>query len=263
MDEKPEPVEKRRKPGRASILTVLGIILAVITIAFRDPIEGALTWIENADKSLAAKLETVTIGFLADDFYERLNSCEYSYLFICTVKDRKEGKCITSVQIGNSNVCLQAETECSHLTRSFCPAPKFFDTHLLYYPWFAVMGVELIPKLPDAIWFVLVQRFHQGVWPFTLIVLFIAICGIGWGFAWRFLKDTPFPLMYRLASIIVLPCLVSVGFLAVQQLLLLVANAVGAAIQAILAVLAAVGGGHRAYELGEMAYKIKKELPEK
>ena len=133
-----------------------------------------------------------------DEIYSRVMSCNYEYLFICVPNDRP---CLSKIELPNTNpVCLRYQDQ---------DYSKVGD-------W-----LSMIVHLPDALTYLLVQRWQRGPLEFSLATLFVL------GVLAAIVAAARSGLVHIPLAIVGAPILISIVFWIIQLLLSVVSAGFG------------------------------------
>jgi hypothetical protein len=131
------------RAGRWWPILTFGILLIVIGSDERDHLQH----LADVDRGIAAAVGSVSIYSLYTDYSERIDSCDYRMLVVCSPKPYDSSSFLTSLRQQPGNTAS----------------------------WIGAAIVN-IPRLPDATFYALGKRWHQGWLPFALALVFLTGC---------------------------------------------------------------------------------------
>lgn len=200
--------------------------------------------IKAADEAAASAIGAVSIGGLADAFMQRFQSCTYANLVVCEPRSAANA-CLEYAPrpaLGGISEAMLAGAGIGPLCKRWaeacdivllCPGTLEGPAMVLA----PIAGLQILPRLPDAILFVLGERFAGGdAVGAVLMAIFVALSLLGILGA-IFASGERNPLKWAFmaaASVVLAPLLVSLAFGAVQLALLALTGLVGLALQALL-----------------------------
>ncbi len=189
-----------RRSKRVWVYLWSAILLVTLAAEYRPVVAR----IAATDRALAATAAGGSIAALAGDFQERFRECDYTWLVICHPKPVAATGGLASVLAITSppNVYAQA--------------------------------VGAIPHLPDATWYVLSKRWHEGPLAFLGILVFIGVTIVLF-IAFLNIADGPKPLaaIFALAAA---PALASLAMFLLQYAFVFAMHGVLLLLQALLLV---------------------------
>ncbi len=189
-----------RRSKRVWVYLWSAILLVTLAAEYRPVVAR----IAATDRALAATAAGGSIAALAGDFQERFRECDYTWLVICRPKPVATETGLASVLAITSppNVYAQA--------------------------------VGAIPHLPDATWYVLSKRWHEGPLAFLGILVFIGVTIVLF-IAFLNIADGPKPLaaIFALAAA---PALASLAMFLLQYAFVFAMHGVLLLLQALLLV---------------------------
>ncbi|MHB1551471.1 MAG: hypothetical protein ACYDEU_05895 [Vulcanimicrobiaceae bacterium] len=187
-----------RRSKRVWVYLWSAILLVTLAAEYRP----AVARIAAIDRALATAAAGGSIAALAGDFQERFRECDYTWLVICRPKPVATETGLASVLAITSppNVYAQA--------------------------------VGAIPHLPDATWYVLSKRWHEGPLAFLGILVFIGVTIVLF-IAFLNIADGPKPLaaIFALAAA---PALASLAMFLLQYAFVFAMHGVLLLLQALL-----------------------------
>jgi hypothetical protein len=238
-DERPGPELKTKSndwPSRIKRAVPQILVFLMILGSVLHEHEADLSSISAENQRFGTAVQQYQTWNLVDEIYSRVESCNYSFLFVCTPSPRA---CLQKIEFPGSNpVCLQFEGP---------------DTSKLGgWP-------SMIVHLPDALLYLLVQRWQRGPLEFTLALLFVAgvITGI--------VAAARNGLAYIPMAVVIAPLGMALAFWIAQQMLsifsvgvgyLLALGLSGAALAASMHYLSL---GHDLHSLAEAGRKVVKD----
>ena len=189
-----------RRSKRVWVYLWSAILLVTLAAEYRPVVAR----IAATDRALAATAAGGSIAALAGDFQERFRECDYTWLVICHPKPVATETGLASVLAITSppNVYAQA--------------------------------VGAIPHLPDATWYVLSKRWHEGPLAFLGILVFIGVTIVLF-IAFLNIADGPKPLAAILA-LAAAPALASLAMFLLQYAFVFAMHGVLLLLQALLLV---------------------------
>ena len=189
-----------RRSKRVWVYLWSAILLVTLAAEYRPVVAR----IAATDRALAATAAGGSIAALAGDFQERFRECDYTWLVICRPKPVATETGLASVLAITSppNVYAQA--------------------------------VGAIPHLPDATWYVLSKRWHEGPLAFLGILVFIGVTIVLF-IAFLNIADGPKPLAAILA-LAAAPALASLAMFLLQYAFVFAMHGVLLLLQALLLV---------------------------
>lgn len=219
---------KRAVPQILVFLMILGSVL--------HEHEADLSSISEENQRFGAGVRQYQTWNLVDEIYSRVESCDYSFLFICTPAPRP---CLQKIELPGSNpVCLQFEGS---------------DTSKLgSWP-------SMLVHLPDALLYLLAQRWQRGPLEFTLALLFVS------GVLAAIVGAARSGLAYIPMAVVIAPLGMTLAFWIAQQLLSIFSVGVGYVLAlglsgaALAASLHYLSLGHDLHSLAETGRKIVKD----
>ena len=209
-DETAKPAPRRKRAWLGPLLTFLVLLVAFVTNQ-----KDALDTVNRIDDEAAAAVGSLSIVQFVNEFTDRFNACDYKYLVICEPK-----RTSVDTTYEPANTCFSFKCRLEHPERPYRlkpPTPSEYSSP---------NQLDIVLHAPDAIVYVLSQRFKQGVGPFFLMLTFVVINVMIIFFA----LGNGFPAFW--ASIALAPIATSALFWLMQQLLLAMTYAVGLFLQA-------------------------------
>jgi len=135
----------RRRPNRLWPIVSFVVLLVVLAADERD----GFSRLADLDRGIADAVGSVSIVSLYDDYTHRFATCDYQWLVLCQEKP-----------------AIGLELYDAGAAASEAPTTG---------NWLAG-AIGNIPKLPDATFYVLGQRWSQGPIPFAMALLFLIGC---------------------------------------------------------------------------------------
>lgn len=211
-----------RRRGRHWIWATL--YLAIVIVLALSEGQAIIRAICKADLAAGKAINNVSITSLGEVFVDRFEHCEYRSLVICE--------------------------------------PRADRVPMEFHGGLGIIwdGAIILPRLPDAIWYVLKTRFELGdVIAFVITLIFVAVNIFGWlGVLCDTDNSLPMRLVFFLVSIIWVPAFLLIVVGLVQFVLVLMTSAIGLALQALLlvavipgAIVTAFGALHLGLSLSE------------
>ena len=240
------PALHGRMPGgglfRRWILPFLLFATTLVLIASEH--KEVFSRIKAADEAAASAIGSVSIAGLSDAFMKRFESCTYSNLVVCEPRAANSG-CVEFASrpamgglsdamlasAGFGPICKRWAEACDIVL--LCPGTTEGPAILLA----PIAGLQILPRLPDAIFAVLEERLTGGdTFGFLLMVLFVALSLFGIvGTIFGSGETNPLKWTFvAAASVVLSPLLVSLAFGAVQLALLALTGLVGLMLQALI-----------------------------
>ena len=193
---------RRRK--RVWVYLWSAILLVTLAAEYR-PVVARIAAI---DRGLAAAAAGGSITALAGDFQQRFRECDYTWLVICRPKP--------------------AATE-TGLARLLARTPPPGTSPNMY-----AQALGAIPHLPDATWYVLSKRWHEGPLAFLGMLVFIAVTIVLF-IALSSIADGPKPLA-AIFAVVAAPALASLAMFLLQYAFVFAMHGVLLLLQALLLV---------------------------
>ncbi|MHB8363885.1 MAG: hypothetical protein ACYDEK_04840 [Vulcanimicrobiaceae bacterium] len=187
-----------RRSKRVWVYLWSAILLVTLAAEYRP----AVARIAAIDRALATAAAGGSIAALAGDFQERFRECDYTWLVICRPKP------------------VATETGLASALAITSP-PNVY-----------AQAVGAIPHLPDATWYVLSKRWHEGPLAFLGILVFIGVTIVLF-IAFLNIADGPKPLaaIFALAAA---PALASLAMFLLQYAFVFAMHGVLLLLQALL-----------------------------